>query len=372
MTLTRRGAIQLGGAAVALSVAAACTPQTPSQLTPAAASTGATLPTYIPAQGGPKPDFHSADPRITDGFVNYPTTNTKSWTAAPPGSGGTFNVFVPAYYPQPAPRDQNQTWQAVEKALNSQVTMIITAMADYSTRLQVVMAGNDLPDTIHVVGTVANLISPQFVQAQCADLTPYLGGDAARDYANLAAIPGYAYQAAGGIFDTRLYGIPIQRYLPTFWFFRNSDIWDAELGADTAPRDAADFKKILQQLNRPQESRWAIGNYAGGPNGPTMYGIQGFLQMFGVPNMWALDASGKLVRDRETDQYRAALGFMKDLMGAGLYPPDIQTAGTSRDGFLAGRFVVSTEAFGNGWNDFWRRGLQQNPQRHYTIIKPFA
>jgi putative aldouronate transport system substrate-binding protein len=371
MTLTRRSTIHLGGVAVALGVAAACAPQPPAQPTPAATS-GQTLPTYLAPQGGPKPDFHSADPRITDGFTNYPATNTKSWTAAPPGSGGTFNVFVPAYYPQPAPRDQNPTWQAVEKALNSQVTMIITAMADYSTRLQVVMAGNDLPDTIHVVGTVANLISPQFVQAQCADLTPYLGGDAARDYANLAAIPGYAYQAAGGVFDNRLYGIPIQRYLPTFWFFRNTDIWDAEIGADVVPKDAADFKKILQQLNRPQESRWAIGNYAGGPNGPTMYGIQGFLQLFGVPNRWTLDASGKLLRDRESDQYKAALSFMKDLMGAGLYPPDIQTAGTSRDGFLAGRFVVSTEAFGNGWNDFWRRGLQQNPKRHYSIIKPFA
>jgi putative aldouronate transport system substrate-binding protein len=40
--------------------------------------------------------------------------------------------------------------------------------------------------------------------------------------------------------------------------------------------------------------------------------------------------------------------------------------------FLAGKFVVSNEAFGNGWNDLWRRGLQQNPQRHYTIIKPFS
>lgn len=245
-------------------------------------------------------------------------------------------------------------------------------MADYSTRLQVVMAGNDLPDTIHVVGTVANLISQQFVDAQCADLTPYLGGDAARDYPNLAAIPGYAYQGAGGIFNNHLYGIPIQRYLPAFWFFRNSEIWDAEIGADVAPKDAADFKNILQQLNRPQESRWAIGNYAGGPNGPTMYGIIGFLELFGAPNLWGYDGNGKLVRDRETDQYKAAISYIKDLMNSGLYPPDLQTAGTARDAFIAGRFVVSTEAFGNGWNDFWRRGLTQNPPRHFTIVKPFA
>jgi putative aldouronate transport system substrate-binding protein len=369
---TRRDAIRVGAATVASGLAVACAPQPPAQPTLAPAPASGPLPTYMPPQGGPKPDFQSTDPRITPGFVNYPAQPVKSWNAAPPGAGGTLNLFVPAYYPPPNPRDQNPTWKEVEKALNSTVNMEITAMADYSTRLQVVIAGSDLPDTMHIVGTVANLMSPQFVQAQCADLTPYLSGDASKDYPNLAAIPGYAYQAAGGVFDNHLYGVPIHRYLPAFWFFRNSDIWDAEIGADTVPKDAADFKKILQQLNRPQESRWAIGNYAGGPSSATMYGMQSFMEMFGAPNMWGMDATGKLVRDRETDQYKAALSYLKDLMGSGLYPPDFQTAGDSRGAFIAGRFVVSTEAFGNGWNDFWRRGLQQNPQRHYTIIKPFA
>ncbi len=369
--VSRRDAIRLSGAALTVAGLAACRAPTPEAQPTAQTAAGGPLPTYMPPTGGPKPDFHSSDPRITDGFVNYPSP-VKSWTAAAPGSGGTLNVFVPAYYPEPTPRDQNNTWKEVEKALNTTVNMSITAIADYSTRLQVVMAGNDLPDTIHVVGTVANLISPQFVESQCADLTPYLGGDAARDYPNLAAVPGYAFQGAGGVFNNRLYGIPIHRYLPAFWFFRNTDIWDAEIGADVVPKDAQDFKKILQQLNRPQESRWAIGNYAGGPASGTMYGLISFLEMFGAPNMWSLDSSGTLTRDRETDQFKAALSYMKDLFGSGLYPPDFQTAGDSRGAFIAGRFAVSNEAFGNGWNDFWRRGLQQTPQRHFTIIKPFG
>src|SRR5260370_5685291 len=232
------------------------------------------------------------------------------------------------YYPVPTPRDQNATWKEVEKALNSTVNMTITPNADYAARLQVVMAGNDLPETLHVVGTVASLISAQFVQAQCSDLTPYLAGDSARDYPNLAAVPGYAYKGAGGVFDNHLYGIPIHRYLPAFWFFRNTDIRDKEIGADVVPKDAEDFKKILQQLNRPQENRWAIGNY--GPNGSTMYGISSFLEMFGAPNMWGMDASGKLVRDRETDQFKAAWSYVKDLMTSVLSPPTFQRATNSR------------------------------------------
>jgi putative aldouronate transport system substrate-binding protein len=270
VAVSRRGFIRLtsagalaGSAGLSL-LMEACAPARPaggaSSASAVAVPASGPLPSYVAASGGPKPDFHSTDARITDGFNSFPKDPVKSWTGAPPGAGGTLNVFMAGYYPPPTPHDQNATWKAVEQALNSTVNMVITPNADYATRLQVVIAGSDLPDTIHVVGTVVSLISAQFVQAQCSDLRPYLAGDAAKDYPNLAAIPGYAYKGAGGVFDNHLYGIPIHRYLPAFWFFRNTDIWDAEIGADVVPKDAADFKKILQQLNRPQESRWAIGN----------------------------------------------------------------------------------------------------------------
>jgi putative aldouronate transport system substrate-binding protein len=34
--------------------------------------------------------------------------------------------------------------------------------------------------------------------------------------------------------------------------------------------------------------------------------------------------------------------------------------------------VLSVEGYGNGWNDFWRRGLMLNPPNHYKMLKPFA
>ncbi len=324
--LSRRHFLRLTAGGIGLSLLVeACAPPAPAvKPTAAPAPSSGPLPTYIAQSGGPKPDFHSSDPRITDGFVRFPKDPVKSWSGGPPSNGGTLNVFIAAYYPPPTGRDQNATWKEVEKALGSTVNMTIIPNVDYANRLQVVMAGGDLPDTIHIGGssTVTSLISAQFVQSQCSDLTPYLAGDAAKDYPNLAAIPGYAYKGAGGIFDNRLYGVPVHRYLPAFWFFRNTDIWDAEIGADVVPKDGEDFKKILQQLNRPQENRWAIGNF--GPNNATMYGIVSFLEMFGAPNLWALDASGKLIRDRETDQYKAAISYMKDLMTSGLYPPDLR------------------------------------------------
>ena len=41
--------------------------------------------------------------------------------------------------------------------------------------------------------------------------------------------------------------------------FKNVDMYDAEIGENYIPKDAGDFKRVLQTLNRPQENRWAIG-----------------------------------------------------------------------------------------------------------------
>jgi len=38
---------------------------------------------------------------------------------------------LPAYYPQPTPRDQDPTWEEIEKALNQTVNMTITAVTDW-------------------------------------------------------------------------------------------------------------------------------------------------------------------------------------------------------------------------------------------------
>src|ERR1700730_3654821 len=71
---------------------------------------GGPLPHYIASTGGRQPDFHSPDPRITDGSISFPKAPFKSWTGAAPGAGGTLNVFMAGYYPPPTPHDQNATW----------------------------------------------------------------------------------------------------------------------------------------------------------------------------------------------------------------------------------------------------------------------
>ena len=48
-------------------------------------------------------------------------------------------------------------------------------------------------------------------------------------------------------------------------------------------------------------------------------------QMFGAPNNWKLDAGGKLVKDYETEEFKAGLGLLREVWAAGLFHPNTLT-----------------------------------------------
>jgi putative aldouronate transport system substrate-binding protein len=366
--LGRRDFLQLAGVATSLSLAAACAPTLPAAAptrppaaAPTAGASGASVfPTYTPLSDGPKPDYPAAGPDYSDGFDTYPRTPAKA-VAEAPGSGGTVNMMSIQLFPPPTPLDQNSAWQAVNKALNADVRFNIVTSADYPVKLGTVMAGSDLPDMIYMYarpGSSSTLAAasgiPQFLQAKAEDLTPYLAGDAARDYPNLAAIPTAAWKNAGCAFQGHLYMLPIHRYLPGQMFVKNTTIWDKELGANYVPTSADDFKRVLQALTRPQEDFYGIGT-----GQQTQMMMPGFASMFGAPNDWRLDPSGKLVKDLETPEYKAALGYARDLWAAGVFHPNSVSWASNvvaRAQFAGSKFAVHRDPI-NGWQDSWRQAL---------------
>jgi len=380
--------VAAGGAVFLPGLLAACAAPAPPASPTAASSAGAlgagaaakantVLPSFVPLQSGPKPDYVSAGQQYEDGWDLYPAKPIKSWTKAPPGAGSTINVFSNAYNPPSTPLQQNPAWQEVNKQLNANVQFTVVAPADYPAKIGTTMAGDDLPDvmlfpgglnvTIAQSGT-ANL--PQFLQSKCADLTPYLSGDAIKDYPFLAAIPTFAWQNAGCAFAGHLYMLPLQRYVAGRAFFKNTTYYDAEIGKDYVPKDAADLKRVFQQLNRPQEDRYATAAYQN-----TGLHILVYAAMFGAPNNWALDSGGKLTKDFEAPEFKEAVAYVRDLYSAGLYHPkslnyaDINAA---RLDFVGGKFALYPEGFGQPWQDFWRRGLRNNPPYNFIPLPPFA
>jgi putative aldouronate transport system substrate-binding protein len=372
--LTRRRLLQVGGGAFAVSLAAACAPTAPSasptrpaaQGTPgAAAANTSVFPSYVPAASGPKPDVPASGPGYDDAFNKFPTNPAKSMTGDPPGTGSTIKIMSIALFPPPTPLAQNPAWQAVNKALNADVQFDVVSQADYPVKLGTVMASNDMPDMLYLyapAGSSSTLAAanglPQFLQSQAADLTPYLGGDAAKDYPNLAAIPTPAWKNAGCAYQGHLYLIPIHRYLPGQMFVRNVDVWDAELGKDYAPKNADDFKRVLQALTKPQQGFYGIAAAQ-----DSVMHLATFASIFNAPNGWRLDPGGKLVKDVETPEFKEATAYARDLFAAGVFHPDSLNMASNviaRTQFYARKFAVHRDPI-NGWQDAWRHSLQLTP-----------
>ena len=91
-----------------------------------------------------------------------------------------------------------------------------------------------------------------------------------------------------------------------------------------------------------------------------------------MPNNWKLDASGKLIKDVETDEYKAAVGFARDLWAAGMWHPNTPTyGGVINDDFIAGRFAFAPGVWGQ-YVQLWDIAAVRNPSARLYPMHPFA
>src|SRR5690349_10330611 len=95
--LSRRDFMRASGGALAVTLAAACTPTSPArpaaEAVPRGEGNAAPLPTYVPF-AGPKPDFPpSADGIVPAGYLTFPQNLVKSSTG-PVGKQGDEVSFL--------------------------------------------------------------------------------------------------------------------------------------------------------------------------------------------------------------------------------------------------------------------------------------
>jgi putative aldouronate transport system substrate-binding protein len=366
----------------------ACTPAAPppaptaAPAKPAAGATGAPtgagatlggvrLPTFVPFQG-PKPDLAGNAQGLDPAYYKFPSELIKS-VPQPPGDGSPVSAIVYLTLAAPPAMAQNAAWQAVNKALNATLDMQLVPAADYPAKINTVLAGNDLPDFIYnptitvPVGVIAGL--PQLLQSKAADLTQYLRGDAVKDYPNLAHYTNPTWRI--GVVGGKIYGIPSARPPIGPVMMYRADLFEkAGLQMDKAPKDADDFKRILQAVTRPDDNQYGIAT------GQTSYfGLipnNIFTGIFRIPNNWKLDPSGKLIKDAETEEFKAAVGFARDLWAAGVYHPNSPTyGGTYNDDFMAGRFAVAPGVWGQ-YVQLWDIEAVRIPTAKIYPMHPFA
>ncbi|HEY1294954.1 MAG TPA: extracellular solute-binding protein, partial [Chloroflexota bacterium] len=370
ISFTRRTFITgIGAAGAALPLLAACglVPRAGTVATPTGAATSsgkAAIPSYVPVQGGPQADLPARADGVDAGYFKVPQTLFKS-VKDQPGKGEDVTLLTNLIQGAVVALDQNSAWQAVNKDMGLTVHQRLYGSGDYRTGLNTTIAGDDLPDTIYNSPDkyIPNL--PSFLQAKCADLTPYISGDAVKDYPNLANIPTPCW--AETVTNGAVYAVPVPRAPFLNAFLVRQDL--ADQAQVPPPTSADEFKKFLVALTNVQQNHFGLAASTG-------FGLlkqSPLLMIFGAPNNWRLDQSGKLTKDYETDEYKATVGFARDLWSAGVFHPDCRTlTGTTLSTAMrGGQTAVASHSFG-ALIAQWSLLASENPDARLRVIHPFS
>jgi putative aldouronate transport system substrate-binding protein len=215
------------------------------------------LPTYVALPNLPPPDLPgTSDGLLAPGYQNYPSNLIRS-VPQPPGKGGEVNALTVSLSPPPTPLESNAAWQQVNKEVGVTLNIPSVSSADYPARLNTVLAGGDLPDIVAV--SILSTTMPNigdFLNNSCADLTPYLSGEAVKDYPNLANLPSTAWSPM--IYNNKIMAVPIAaggvRASPSL-LARGGDLDKQGITSIGSPDQ---FMGICKQLNNPG-TRWALG-----------------------------------------------------------------------------------------------------------------
>jgi putative aldouronate transport system substrate-binding protein len=328
-------------------------------------SNSVAMPTRVPITGVTADLPGSADGLVDPGFVNYPANPFKAVTETP-GSGGDVSVATWTLAPPPPPVDQNALWQAVNKELNVNLKLDISALADYqTTRLATIIAGNDLPDILYIAPQVAINGLTQFLQAKCVDLTQYLSGDAVKDYPNLANFTTLAWQSV--VFGKAIYGVPASYPLFLWVHWVHGELMDKD--GLQPPKNLDDYATLLKHFTNPQQDFYGLAteNNVG-------YGITNgfFTAMYGLPNNWGL-SNGKLTYYLEDPRTKDATNKARELYAAGVYSPNSTqyNTGNKRTDFAGRKFAFNFDGFQGASLTFFSTAAGLNPPAQYRMLSPF-
>jgi putative aldouronate transport system substrate-binding protein len=313
------------------------------------------IPTHIPFQGVTPdiPGQHGAP----DGFTAYPREFVQA-VAEAPGRGGSYTAMTPLWGPIPPGLGANSFFEYVNGRLGATVEFNFQDGNSVIDKMNAVIAGRDVADITMIPDWVINLI-PQFNRAVgelFEDLTPHLAGDAAQAYPLLANLDSDAWR--WNVFNQQLHGVPWPAEPFGNWVLYRRDLLE-EYGLE-APTSPDDLFAIGEEVNDPDNNRWAFGDF-----NLTMR------QVFGAPKQWRY-AGGELIHMFETEEWRASIEYMRRVFDAGLVHPDIVALGdNSKELLNSGQILFNQDGIG-AWHEAYMQMLGDNPDFRLDLMPAFG
>lgn len=281
--------------------------------------------------------------------LRYPALPLPSSVKQTPGDGSTVTAMTFSYGAPVKLDSSNQLLAAVGKALGVtfQPNFVVDNGTSFASAQTTMQAGGSLPDLIGGTATLPG----DFVEAECADLTPYLSGDAIKDYPNLASLPQRAWELSGRI-GGKIYTVPIYRYsTPTQGYVADRGAWQGA-GAWGPGVSTAQFLTTAQKLSTG--GHFALGTVAGVP-----FGFPFHLGAAGVPNYFSQSGSS-FTSHLDSPQFAQALGTMQQFYAKGLYNTDALTAASAEQtaNYLSGKWRATFLGLGSVTTLFAQVGNQ--------------
>lgn len=327
--LSRRNFLSAaGGVALAAGALAGCGGGGSSSGT-STSSGNAVLPQYVPRKLPVTPTY-PAHGIVPAGYTTVPPEYNAYHGV--PGSGGTVTLFSPLYGTPITPEGSNPWWKAINKAMGVDLHLQQVPDSAYLTKQQAAIASGNLPDVMTFITQLPNFAD--LMEHDFADLTPMLSGKGIRKYPNLAGLPTYAWK--NSMLDGRIMGVPLPLPVANTAFFYRSDI--LAKSSTPHPSNADEFMAMAKDVTNSRAGVWAIGSRGQGT--PNTYMHPFFAMMWGVPNNWKVDKSGKFTSWIESPQWLDTLSYMQKLYKAGVYNPGSLTTDDSKNLFSTGKIVI--------------------------------
>lgn len=307
------------------------------------ASTGATAVRSATASAVANVDglLPAPNPNVPDAYTKLPAV-FKS-VAAPPGKGGKVTTFQYSFNAPPTARDQNKYWQELEKRLGTTVEPTFTPYGNYAEKLATTIAGGDVPELFMIDVRPAPQLNRYIQQGAFLDLTPYVTGDALKEYPNLSKFPQRVWTNAA--IKGKIYGIPRPRAFAGNPLIYRQD-WAAKVGFPQV-KNANDLRGAMVGMSKQDpDGNGQPDTFGMSAQGGTALNLAFFQQMWRTPNEWKL-TNGTLTAALETEESKAAVGFMRDLWVAGGFHPDAanMTVAQCKTNFTGSKIGAYNDSF---------------------------
>ncbi|MDR6880855.1 extracellular solute-binding protein [Bacillus sp. 3255] len=299
---------------------------------------------------------------VATGCGNVATTSDSAQDASKP-----FHLSMMTWFESAEPpKEDNVLVHELEKRTNTKLDITWVGL-NYSEKLNVTIASDQLPMVTLVIDTKSPVIINAVRSNLFWDLTPYL-----QDYSNLSHLDGKLLYNSS--IDGKTYGIYRPRYTARYGLFYRQD-WLEKLGLKE-PTTMDELYEMLKAFTtgdpdgNGKQDTYGFATSTTGAGSGLFNGVYPFEIMRGAPNGWGL-IDGKMVPSFMTQEYLDNLKFLRRLYDEKIINQDFASSPNTKpeDEFVKGRVGIRSSALENFTLPYLNTDLlQANPNAKVGVI----